>query len=100
MQDESTANPVSYLNALAVATTIYHEAAPDRIEQARLQYEEALYQFKTAQAVIGSGEIRTVRVGTADASKPGGISAQEGGRIGPATAGTLPMSRRHAGALR
>jgi hypothetical protein len=57
--DESQ-NRAYCLSALAIATTRYHEAAPDRIEQARIQYEEALCQFKTAQADSGSGEINTV----------------------------------------
>ena len=49
MQNE-VAVPANHLTTLAIATTRYHEATPDRIEYARMEYEEALYQFKSAQA--------------------------------------------------
>ena len=41
--------PVEVLKALAAATTQYYEASPDRLELARLQYEEALHEFNSAQ---------------------------------------------------
>lgn len=35
---------------LGQATTAYHEATPDRVEIARLEYEAALYNFKSFQS--------------------------------------------------
>jgi thermostable 8-oxoguanine DNA glycosylase len=58
MQDELHVRPGNHLlQALALATTRYHEAAPDRIVAARIQYDEALYQFKMAQEQTSSREI-------------------------------------------
>ena len=50
MQNDVAVRPAIHLTALALATTRYHEATPDRIEYARMEYEEALYRFKSAQA--------------------------------------------------
>lgn len=48
------------LQALATATTAYHEAPPERFEEARFVYEEALKRFQIAQ----SGEVlRTMTAG-------------------------------------
>jgi hypothetical protein len=41
--------PQEALLALATATTQYYEARPDRLEQARVQYQQALYEFNAAQ---------------------------------------------------
>ena len=38
--------PLDILSELARATTAYHEAAPDRVEYARVVYEEALRKFR------------------------------------------------------
>lgn len=43
-------SPDEILRALAVATTVYYEASPDRIEKARLQYEEVLEKFNRVRA--------------------------------------------------
>ena len=51
---------VEILRALATATTAYHEATPDRVEEARIVYEQALERFNLAQ----SGEApRTMTAG-------------------------------------
>jgi hypothetical protein len=42
--------PVEVLKALAAATTQYYEASPDRLELARLRYQEALQDFNAAQS--------------------------------------------------
>jgi hypothetical protein len=42
--------PVEVLKALAAATTQYYEASPDRLELARLRYQEALQEFNAAQS--------------------------------------------------
>lgn len=48
------------LRALAAATTAYHEAPPERFEEARFVYEEALKRFQVGQ----SGEVlRTMTAG-------------------------------------
>jgi hypothetical protein len=47
---------VEILKALATATTQYYEAPPDRFEHARLQYEQALCQFKAASPEKGNGQ--------------------------------------------
>jgi len=41
---------------LGRATTAYHEAAPDRMEDARLEYEEALRRFKATIGFVPSGQ--------------------------------------------
>jgi hypothetical protein len=38
------------LRELAAATTAYHEAPPDRLEQARVVYQEVLQRFNLAQS--------------------------------------------------
>ncbi len=45
----------SELSELSRATTAYHEAAPDSIEDAREQYLEALRNFQAAQGDADSG---------------------------------------------
>ncbi len=42
----SEAIPLEILIELGQATTAYHEATPDRLAQARLQYEAALRRFQ------------------------------------------------------
>jgi hypothetical protein len=42
-------SPSGILRALAIATTEYYEASPDRTEKARLQYEEVLARFNSSQ---------------------------------------------------
>lgn len=37
--------PREILSELGRATTAYHDATPDRLEQARQEYEEALQKF-------------------------------------------------------
>lgn len=44
------------LGELGRATTAYHEAAPDRMEDARLEYEEALRRFKATIGFVPSGQ--------------------------------------------
>jgi hypothetical protein len=39
------------LSELGRATTAYHDAPPDQIEQARTEYESALRRFKSASLV-------------------------------------------------
>jgi hypothetical protein len=50
--DDSVGNatPSELLRLLATATTAYHEAPPDRVEEARLVYEEALQRFRGVQS--------------------------------------------------
>lgn len=51
---------VEVLRALATATTAYHEAPPECVEEARVIYEQALERFNLAQA----GEpLRTMTAG-------------------------------------
>lgn len=40
------------LRVLATATTAYHEAPPERFEEARLAYEEALKRFQSRNPVV------------------------------------------------
>jgi hypothetical protein len=40
--------PRELLSELARATTAYYDATPDRLEQARREYDEALRQFNGA----------------------------------------------------
>jgi hypothetical protein len=44
------------LTELGRATTAYHEAPPERIEDARQEYEEALRRFKATIGFVPSGE--------------------------------------------
>jgi hypothetical protein len=41
----------SVLGELGRATTAYHEATPDRLEDARLEYERALNSFRNANSL-------------------------------------------------
>lgn len=50
-------NFCSELSALAVATTIYHEASPDMMEQARLRYSLALDRFRAARSAQSNSDI-------------------------------------------
>ncbi len=45
-----SATPFDLLSELGRATTAYHEAPPDRVESARLEYEDVLLRFNSAQA--------------------------------------------------
>jgi hypothetical protein len=40
------------LTELALATTAYHEAPPDRLEEAHLRYQAALRRFKGEQVEV------------------------------------------------
>jgi len=43
---QKVAVPPEILSELGRATTAYYEAAPDKLEQARREYEEVLRRFK------------------------------------------------------
>ena len=51
---------IDILRQLAAATTAYHEAPPERFEEARVLYEEALQRFRLAQS---QGAPRTMAAG-------------------------------------
>jgi hypothetical protein len=55
-QVPTESNGLELLCELGRATTAYHEAPPERIEDARMQYEEALRRFKATIGFVPSGE--------------------------------------------
>ncbi|HWF08839.1 MAG TPA: hypothetical protein VG297_10260 [Bryobacteraceae bacterium] len=56
----------SELSALAIATTIYHEASPDMMEEARLRYSLAVDRFRAAQSGHPDAESGRETSGTTD----------------------------------
>jgi hypothetical protein len=49
MSANSHSIPLELLSELGQATTAYHEAPPDRMEYARLEYEAVLRRFNSLQ---------------------------------------------------
>jgi len=46
--------PLDVLSELGRATTVYHQAGPDCIEDARMHYEEALRKFNAILELVSS----------------------------------------------